>query len=986
MQQVFNWEQSLKCGTLPDDVKGMCESGRVEELIACPDHVLEECLRQFRDGDSAYGWAMLEIGKADIDSLGPRVLWLKRLAEASIFGLGTFHYEHVESALQPRIHLAIRKEFKRRGMAHAGLFQNPPVDFGTLKEHCDPDGFLPGILYATTFRYFLVKSAEFHTAWLVLVADEVERWLSTGYERDANETLQWIEEHIERATAGEPSEEDRTNIRMAASLCGSAYKRLTADLDTSARLYELAIEHGQPSGDDRAADTFYLSEIRRKQERFEDAHDLLQQILNDTDVHDEELLALTRQSSSQIEVELTGNPSRLQTAAVPTPEFANLPAVFETLHRFASKLKHKQPLRDDEIVDGIQLFLMAQAELIMAEDQWPIDPTILTTSIQMAYSLDDASTAETLLPKLVRSYNASWIRIASVERRHIEQLLRGLAERIDFTEELYLPEEPRGTQNEPLRLDHVKSQLALKYLHFLETGEAGLLDGVDCPAIIAQRKEQFLRRTTPDSLLPLIADTRQFAEFVCADFLIDSGCPAELLQPNRSEEAIGEFAVSVQRNHRVDELYAFLTSTANWVRLGYREQVIASLWRAGDTSKQAANFELQCEKLAELLMAKDILFERELLAGANECASAIQDIELSRNMLVADHVVQIPVPSDESPTLDLLPGDVSVGFLVHLPNVDTHSVKRLSALYLFFTDRVECTVSVRASENRRSVHEATTKPNRVVWNPRKPETVVDLRDTLIAARDKAEVSLPLATSLVAFTDFTTLNTPLAATDLSQCTTVVESLQPTSEISFCKPTIAFWGGFGESFSNDLPHAKSEAELFEQWERSGFCHIHPSSRGRSTRKQFINAEWQGSDILHISTHGNAYSGVPDASHLMLGRGAHGKGTVIHYNDILRCDFSNVRLVVLIACLTKFGDQWAGDEDLSLAWAFRAAGVELVIGCRWEIPDLSCLTFTRHFYQRLVGERESVSKAFGNSIAAIKSEFHEHPQIWSAFALLN
>ncbi|MEX1229179.1 MAG: CHAT domain-containing protein [Planctomycetaceae bacterium] len=157
--------------------------------------------------------------------------------------------------------------------------------------------------------------------------------------------------------------------------------------------------------------------------------------------------------------------------------------------------------------------------------------------------------------------------------------------------------------------------------------------------------------------------------------------------------------------------------------------------------------------------------------------------------------------------------------------------------------------------------------------------------------------------------------------------------------------------------------------------------------ATRSAFLEHDWRQTEILHLSTHATAIAGTPEYAHLDLFPDDSRTG-ILHSFDILSLDLSHLQLVFLSACQTKLGSQWTGNEDLSLAWAFRAAGAKAVIGMRWEVSDVAAWYFSHRFYDAWLGDQDlSIREAFRLAQKAVR----EHPyfktaNLWGPFVLLD
>lgn len=159
------------------------------------------------------------------------------------------------------------------------------------------------------------------------------------------------------------------------------------------------------------------------------------------------------------------------------------------------------------------------------------------------------------------------------------------------------------------------------------------------------------------------------------------------------------------------------------------------------------------------------------------------------------------------------------------------------------------------------------------------------------------------------------------------------------------------------------------------------------GRSgTREAFLRSEFPSHSVLHFSTHGMAYAAAPEFANLQLCQGEDGDNQRIHLLDVLSMDLTGVKLVFLQACLTKAGRPFMSDEDLSLAWAFTAAGAHAVIATHWSIPDASAWEFTRAFYTHWLQNQCSIAEAFRRARGELRSKSQfDSPRHWAGYSLV-
>ncbi len=156
--------------------------------------------------------------------------------------------------------------------------------------------------------------------------------------------------------------------------------------------------------------------------------------------------------------------------------------------------------------------------------------------------------------------------------------------------------------------------------------------------------------------------------------------------------------------------------------------------------------------------------------------------------------------------------------------------------------------------------------------------------------------------------------------------------------------------------------------------------------ATRDSFLRENSTKSTILHISTHGEAFSKTWELSNLCFAS-KEGSPTRVHVFDILGQNWSHLELVFLNSCLTSAGKHTSGEQPLSLAWAFLAGGAKSVIAARWVIEDRVAWQFMKHFYGRLLSDPEcTVATAFQFARRKLREGSPGMlPSQWMAFVLL-
>ncbi|MFZ1664888.1 MAG: CHAT domain-containing protein [Flavobacteriales bacterium] len=156
----------------------------------------------------------------------------------------------------------------------------------------------------------------------------------------------------------------------------------------------------------------------------------------------------------------------------------------------------------------------------------------------------------------------------------------------------------------------------------------------------------------------------------------------------------------------------------------------------------------------------------------------------------------------------------------------------------------------------------------------------------------------------------------------------------------------------------------------------------------------------NVLHFASHAICSDSLPELSGILLsGAFSESAGTsdtirsatidprtdnILHAYEIRSMDLS-ADLVVLSACETGIGQMMTGEGAMSLARAFRFAGVPNIVSSLWKVDDLATKQIMVKFYEKLA---EGMGKA--DALAAAKQWYraeypNEPPSKWAAFILI-
>ncbi len=141
----------------------------------------------------------------------------------------------------------------------------------------------------------------------------------------------------------------------------------------------------------------------------------------------------------------------------------------------------------------------------------------------------------------------------------------------------------------------------------------------------------------------------------------------------------------------------------------------------------------------------------------------------------------------------------------------------------------------------------------------------------------------------------------------------------------------------------------------------------------------------DILHLATHSIVNEKDADYSKLIFAKDDEEDGE-LHAFELANMNL-NAHLVTLSACNTGFGKVEEGEGVMSLARAFRSAGVQSVVMSLWPASDKSTPELMRYFYENL-DQGQAKDLALNNA----RKEYLKnatgkarHPFYWGGFVMI-
>jgi len=186
-------------------------------------------------------------------------------------------------------------------------------------------------------------------------------------------------------------------------------------------------------------------------------------------------------------------------------------------------------------------------------------------------------------------------------------------------------------------------------------------------------------------------------------------------------------------------------------------------------------------------------------------------------------------------------------------------------------------------------------------------------------------------------------------------------------------------------NDLPAASREAmevAAFYQTRR-------PLIEDQATAA-LVKYEMQHSEVVHLALHSSLDDDVPLRSKLLMAKdsttGNADSGSVLNAYEIYDLKLPQTRLVVLSACQTGAEHYYGGEGVASLARAFIAAGVPLVVASLWPVDSTATeqlmISFHKYRTQGLVTV-EALAKA-QREMVHNSDEHFRRVYYWGAFNL--
>jgi CHAT domain-containing protein len=157
--------------------------------------------------------------------------------------------------------------------------------------------------------------------------------------------------------------------------------------------------------------------------------------------------------------------------------------------------------------------------------------------------------------------------------------------------------------------------------------------------------------------------------------------------------------------------------------------------------------------------------------------------------------------------------------------------------------------------------------------------------------------------------------------------------------------------------------------------------------ATRNNVLSQDFERYRFIHISSHGIIDSEIPQLSALILGawdRDGRVKDQYVRAGDLLGRTF-DAEVVVLSACDTALGREFAGEGLIGLRYAALARGARSVVGSLWPVSDAIAAEVMTDMYRYITSDGQRVELALSAAIRATLARTPAlDPALWGPFAV--
>ncbi|HEU4592063.1 MAG TPA: CHAT domain-containing tetratricopeptide repeat protein [Steroidobacteraceae bacterium] len=155
--------------------------------------------------------------------------------------------------------------------------------------------------------------------------------------------------------------------------------------------------------------------------------------------------------------------------------------------------------------------------------------------------------------------------------------------------------------------------------------------------------------------------------------------------------------------------------------------------------------------------------------------------------------------------------------------------------------------------------------------------------------------------------------------------------------------------------------------------------------ATRDAFLQRDLARYRYIHIASHGEMDAEIPQLSALILGKFGRAGPVAeqkVWVEDLLTRTF-DANVVVLSACDTSLGPEFAGEGPLSLRYAVLARGAHSVISSLWPVADEITADLMTEVYGELIVGATQADKALGMAMRKLLVQRPQlDPALWAPY----
>jgi CHAT domain-containing protein len=157
--------------------------------------------------------------------------------------------------------------------------------------------------------------------------------------------------------------------------------------------------------------------------------------------------------------------------------------------------------------------------------------------------------------------------------------------------------------------------------------------------------------------------------------------------------------------------------------------------------------------------------------------------------------------------------------------------------------------------------------------------------------------------------------------------------------------------------------------------------------ATRGNVLAHDLSGYRFIHIASHGIIDSEIPQLSSLILGawdRNGRVTDQYVRAGDLMGLTL-DAEVVVLSACDTALGREFAGEGLIGLRYAALARGARSVVGTLWPVSDAIAADVMTDMYRNITANGQPVEMALSSAIrSALVRTPALDPALWGPFAV--